>query len=177
MEKAMHRLAQIGAGAALVAGGLEIVAQFRPYVPESAGLEALYAAIDASFLIALVTLVAVSAGRIALPGLVLLLAAIVGVASIVGPDKQAFGIDFYRAGSALFVLALGAGSAWLMRLAQYRRAAQVWAGAAVLALLAGASGETLVLRATSVVLGVGFLLLALALRREAQARERNSVAL
>lgn len=164
----MDRLSRIGAGAAVMAGSLEIFAQFLAHVPDNAALEALYAAIDISFLFALVALAARVATQVALPGLVLVLVALTGVASIVGPDKTAFGIDFYRAGSAVFVLALGAASLWLMRLAPFRMPARLWMGAAVLALAAGASGEPLVFRATSMVLGFGFLLLAPVLwRRQA----------
>lgn len=155
----MKRLARVGAVSGLLAGLLEIVAQFLTHVPDHAGLEALYAAIDTSFLIALTSLIALVAERIALPGLVLLLLALAGVASIVGPDKTVFGIDFYRAGSAVFVLALGGSAIWLARLVAFRRVAQLWGAAALFALLAGASGEALALRATSVMLGIGFLLL------------------
>lgn len=171
----MDRLARIGAGAALLAGVLEIIAQFLTHVPDHPGLETLYAAIDISFLIALVALVSGVAGRIALPGLVLLLVALAGVASIIGPDKTAFGIEFYRAGSAVFVLALGAAAVWLAQLAPYRRVALVWMGTALLALAAGASGEPLVFRATSVMLGLGFLLLAPVLWRELSLIDNRAV--
>ncbi|QKG70373.1 hypothetical protein [Erythrobacter mangrovi] len=161
----MDRLARFGAVAALIAGVLEVVAQFITHVPDNARLEGLYATIDIAFLIALVALVGLAAGQLGWTGLGLLLLAIVGVASIVGPDKTAFGIDFYRVGSAVFVLALGAAALSLQRVAEYRRPAIAWIGAALLALGAGASGEPLVFRATSMVLALGFILLAPALWR------------
>lgn len=164
----MDRLARLGAISAFAAGILEITAQIVPYVPNDPALEALYGAVDIAFLTALVAMVGVLAPRLGWMALLPLLLAITGVASIVGPDKTAFGIDFYRVGSAVFVLALGAAALPLMRLPDYRRPALAWIGTAVLALVAGASGEPMIFRATSIVLALGFLLLAPVLWREGQ---------
>jgi len=165
----MNRLARLGAIAAAVAGTLEIVAQIVPYVPDSPGLETLYGAVDLAFLTALVALLAVLAPRLGWATLSLLVIAIAGVASIVGPDKTAFGIDFYRLGSGVFVLALGAAAIPLVRQDGLRRPAFAWIATALLALAAGASGEPLVFRATSFVLALGFLLLSPVLWRAAGA--------
>lgn len=162
----MDRLARSGAIAAFAAGILEITAQIIPYVPNDPALETLYGAVDIAFLTALVAMVGVLAPRLGWAALLPLLLAIAGVASIVGPDKTAFGIDFYQLGSAVFVLALGIAALPLLRLPDYRRPALIWVGTAVLALVAGASGEPAIFRATSVALALGFITLAPILWRE-----------
>lgn len=163
----MKMLLRIGAAAAALAGGLRLVAQVLPYTPDNPGLEALYAMIDIGFLLALVALVAGVAGRIASPGLALLLAATVGAASIVGPDRIVFGVDFYLAGSGLFALALAAATPWLTRVSAFRLPGGFFAAAGALALVAGVWPAGPGFIAAGLALAAGFLLLAPALWREA----------
>lgn len=163
----MKTLLRIGSVAAALAGGLRLIAQVLPYTPDNPGLAALYAMIDIGFLLALVALVAGLAGRIALPGLVLLLAATVGAASIIGPDRVVFGVDFYLAGSALFALALAAATPWLARLTAFRLPGRLFAAAGAFALIAGAWPASPSFIVAGLALAAGFLLLAPALWREA----------
>ena len=156
----MHRLTRISACAALLAGLLRLIAQFIPYTPDSAALELLYGVVDIGFVLAMTGLVALCAPRIGWPGLVSLLAALVGVASIVGPDKAAFGIDFYLAGSAVFVLSLGLAAPWLAALPGLRPAAGAWALGALAAIASALGGEGLAFAAAGLLLALGFVLVA-----------------
>jgi hypothetical protein len=152
----MHRINHISACAALLAGLLRVIAQFIPYTPNSAALELLYGVIDMGFVLAMTGLVMLAAPRIAWPGLVL----VVGVAAIVGPDKAAFGIDFYLAGSALFVLSLALAAPWLARLPGLRPAAGAWALGGLAAVASAAGGGGLAFAAAGLLLALGFVLVA-----------------
>lgn len=157
----MHRLTRVSACAALLAGLLRIAAQFIPYSPDSAALELLYGVIDAGFVLALAGLVALTAPRISGAGLALLLAALVGAASIVGPDRAAFGIDFYLAGSALLVLALGLAAPWLARAVPgLKPAAGAWALGGLAGLASALGSGALAFSAAGVSLALGFVLAA-----------------
>jgi hypothetical protein len=164
-ENVMHRLFRISACAAVLAGVLRFVAQAIPYVPDSAGLELLYGTIDIGFVIALAGLVALAAPQIGSAGLGLLLAALGGVASIVGPDAKAFGIDFYIAGSAVFTFSLGLAAPWLAALPGMRGAALAWALAALAGLISGLSGAAAAFIAAGLLLALGFILAGPALWR------------
>lgn len=163
----MDRLTRIAALAAALAALLAVVAQVMPYVPDHPWLEALYAAIDLGYLFALAGLIAAAAPRIAAPGLALLLVALGAVASIVGPDRTVFGIDFYLAGSVLFALSLGLAAPWLARLPGLKPPALAWAAAALTTLIAGATASPLAARGAGVILAAGFALLAVPLWRGA----------
>jgi hypothetical protein len=156
----MDKLLRFGAVCAALSGGLEVAAQAIPYVPDSAGLELLYGAIDLSFLFALVALVAMLAGRVSGWALGLLLVAMGGVASIVGPDRTAFGVDFYQAGSAIFVLALGLASPALAKQPGLRGSTWAWGAAALAALGAGLGGGAPAFVTASLLLALGFILAA-----------------
>lgn len=161
----MHRLFRISACAAGLAGVLRLIAQIIPYTPDNAPLEALYGVIDIGFVLAMTGLVALCAPRIHVAGLVLLLAALCGVASIVGPDRTAFGIDFYLAGSAVFALSLGLSAPWLARLPGLERAALAWALGALAAISSALGGGALAFAAAGLLLALGFVLAAPALWR------------
>lgn len=156
----MTRLFRISGCAALLGGALRLPSQFIRYVPDDARLEALYGAIDVGFLLAMVGLVALCAPRIGTAGLALLLAALVGVASIVGPDRSAFGIDFYLAGSALFAFSLGLAAPWLWHLRALRPAAAAWSLGAMAGLASGLGGGPVALVIAGLALASGFIAVA-----------------
>ncbi len=108
-------LVRVGALAAILGGALRIVSSFIPYEANSAPLEALYAVIDVCFVFGLIAIYITSAEAVGMAGLAAFLVAMTGLASIVGPDPQAFGIDFYRAGALVFVLGLAGLSVQLFR--------------------------------------------------------------
>ena len=160
---------RVGAAAAIAAGALRIASTFIPYEPNSAGLEALYGVIDLGLMFGLVAVYVASAEAVGMIGLALFLVALAGVASIVGPDAPAFGIDFYRAGALVFVAGLAGLSVQLLRAGLMRLSAGLW-----LATFA-ASLATMVLPQAFVVAGLaiggGYVLAGVELlwRRPAQA--------
>ena len=52
--------------------------------------------------------------------------ALAGIASIVGPDAVAFGVDFYRIGALVFVSGLALLSALMLRAGVMRPVAVLW---------------------------------------------------
>lgn len=157
-DRALAPLIRLGGIAAIGGGGLRVIATLIPSVPGSAMLEALYAAIDLGLLFGLIAIYLESAeatGRIGLAGFCVALA---GLASIVGPDGAAFGIDFYQLGSAVFVLGLVPLAVQLVRLPIQRLAGAAWLISAGLGLVAAANQAGLAFAATGATLGAGFVL-------------------
>jgi uncharacterized protein (DUF983 family) len=99
---------QIGAVGWIVAGGLRMLAALLAYDPRSIMLELLYAFIDVGLLLGLTGLVLGFSDQMGRSGRVAALIAAAAIASIIGPDAVKFGVDFYQAGAALFVIALTA---------------------------------------------------------------------
>jgi hypothetical protein len=151
-------LIRLGGWSALVGGGLRVAATFIPYVPNSAGLEALYGVIDVGLLLGLIAIYldgAAASGRDGLAGFVV---ALVGTASIVGPEAPAFGIDFYLAGSLMLLIGLSVLAVAFWRTGYAKRTAQAWLLATLLALLGGATAQPLLIGAGGLLLGLGFVL-------------------
>lgn len=116
---------------------------FIPYQADLAWLEALYVIIDVCLLVGLIAIYLFSADHVGVLGLAAFLVALAGVASIVGPDAPAFGIDFYRIGALVFVAGLAGLSARLLRAGILRASASLW-----IATLLGGAG--LICRAAGV---------------------------
>jgi hypothetical protein len=151
-------LIRLGAWGAIIGGGLRAVATFVPYAADSARLEALYGVIDVGLLFGLIAIYldgAAAGGRAALTGFSI---ALIGMASIVGPDAQAFGIDFYLAGSLVLLVGLSILAAAFWRAGWSRLPAQAWLLATLLAILGGVSAQPLLIGAGGLVLGLGFVL-------------------
>ncbi|NJO31754.1 MAG: hypothetical protein HC869_00095 [Rhodospirillales bacterium] len=152
-----RRLALFGAVAAICGGALRIVAAFIPYVPQSAGLETLYAAIDLGFLFGLAAIywpVCEKLGWIGAAGYVVAMA---GIASIVGPDPRMFGLEFYMVGSAIFELGLLLLSIAMIRDKILPLPAALWVVSLAFGLLAFAlGGNPLAFIAAGSTLGLGF---------------------
>jgi hypothetical protein len=119
-------LVRVGAVAAVAGGALRIVSTFVPYTANSPGLEALYGVIDLGLMFGLVTVYVAGAEAVGLAGLGFFFVALAGVASIVGPDAPAFGIDFYRIGALVFVAGLAGLSVQLLRAGLMRASAVLW---------------------------------------------------
>jgi hypothetical protein len=119
-------LVRAGAMAAVAGGALRIVSTFIPYEPNSPGLEALYGVIDLGLMFGLIAAYIACAEEVGMIGLALFLIALAGVASIVGPDAPAFGVDFYRIGALAFVAGLGGLSVQLLRAGRMRLSAGLW---------------------------------------------------
>jgi len=157
-------LIRLGAWGAILGGGLRIVAAFVPFVPNSAALETLYGVIDIGLLLGLIAIYldgAAASGRMGLAGFAI---ALVGTASIVGPDAPAFGIDFYLAGSLVLLIGLAVLAISFLRAGHLARPAQALLLSSVLAVAGGALTQPLLIGAGGVVFGLGFVLAGVRIR-------------
>ena len=151
-------LIRLGGITAIVGGGLRVAAGFITYVPGSAMLEALYAVIDIGLLFGLIAIYLGSAAQTGRPGLAGFCLALTGLASIVGPDAPAFGVDFYQFGSAIFVLGLVPLAVQLVRLRIQRLTGAAWLISAGLGLVSAVTHSAWAFAAAGVALGMGFAL-------------------
>lgn len=149
-------LVRVGAAAAVIAGVLRIVSTFIPYEADSAPLEALYGVIDVGLLFGLVAVYVVSAEAVGVIGLMAFLVSLAGVASIVGPDTQAFGIDFYRIGALVFVAGLAGLSVQLLRARLMVPSALLWIATLAAALVTMAIPQAFMV--SGLCLGLGYVL-------------------
>lgn len=160
----MHRMIGWGAFCALVGGGLRIVTAFVPYHSGSALLETAYAIVDLGMLFGLIAVGLATSEALGRIGFAFWAIALAALASIVGPDAQAFGIDFYRLGAGIFIVALGAMAGVLLWRRALRAASASWLAGAAFGLLAG-TGSAIAFVAAGVALGAGFVTAGIALRR------------
>jgi hypothetical protein len=156
-------LVRIGAAAAIMAGALRIVSTAIPYEPNSAGLEALYGVIDLGLMFGLVAVYLATAEMLGMAGLAFFLIALAGVASIVGPDAPAFGVDFYRAGALVFVVGLAGLSAQLLRAGLMRTSATLWLLTLVASLLTLVAPQAFVIAGLAI--GTGYVIAGVELLR------------
>lgn len=160
----MERTISWGAYCGIAGGALRIASSFIPYAPNSAALEGLYAAIDLGMLFGLIAVGLATAGALGRTGFAFWVIAVAGLASIVGPDPVAFGIDFYKLGAAVFVFALGAMALVLLARRTLALAAGLWLASAVAGLLPGVLGAA-AFAVAGITLGAGFVVAGRALLR------------
>lgn len=157
-------LVRFGAVAAVIGGGLRIVSSFVPYEAGSATLETLYGVIDLCLLFGLLAVYVANAEVVGMFGLAMFLVALAGVASIVGPDAQAFGIDFYRVGALVFVIGLAGLSVQLVRARRMMASAALWTATLVASLASIALPQAFL--AAGICIGAGYVAAGLSLLRE-----------
>jgi hypothetical protein len=160
---AARALMRVGAVAAIIGGTLRIVSTFLPYQAELAWLEAFYGVIDMCLLVGLLAVYLASAEAAGVAGLALFLVALAGLASIVGPDAPAFGVDFYRVGALVFVAGLAGLSVQLLRRRVMTYSALAWV--ATLACSLAAAALPVAFLAAGLLLGVGFVLAGVSILR------------
>jgi hypothetical protein len=148
-------LLRLGAGAAVLGGGLRIAAAFIPYTPESPALETLYAIIDIALLFGLTAIYANESESLGWPGLIAFIVAFAGLASIVGPDATMFGVHWYQAGAAVTALGMFAFSTTLLAARRLALPALCWLAVPVVALITPAP---VAFQAAGVLFGLGFVL-------------------
>jgi hypothetical protein len=156
-------LVRVCAAAAVIGGVLRIASTFIPYEANSAPLETLYLVIDVCLLFGLVAIYIANAGVVGLSGLGLFLVSLAGIASIVGPDTQAFGIDFYRIGALVYVAGLAGLSVQLLRARRLVVSAGLWVVTLGASLLTAVVPEAFM--AAGVALGAGYVLAGVAILR------------
>lgn len=159
---ALFRLAGL---AAILAGGLRVLASFIPYNADSLALELLYLVIDLGLVFAIVGLYLwefPAAGR---PGFVGFVVALGGTASIVGPDGSLGGIALYAVGALLIALGLAvwAWGSWKARRFP-RSVPALWAASTFLGIAAFVMpGAPLAFVLAGVAFGTAFILAGLRL--------------
>ena len=154
----MDGMIRWGAWCAMAGGALRVGSSFIPWRPNDAALEMLYATIDLGMLFGLIAVGLATNRTLGRVGFASWVVATAALASIVGPDPVAFGIDFYRLGAGVFVLALGAMAAVLAWRRTMTGAASLWIASALSGVVAGATGSTAAFVAAGVTLGLGFVL-------------------
>jgi hypothetical protein len=92
-------------GAAVLGGVLRIAAAFVPWEQNVAWLEAFYFVIDVALLFGLMGIYFADHARLGVAGFAAFALAETGIASIVGPDGMAFGLDVYQLG--VFAISIG----------------------------------------------------------------------
>lgn len=127
----------LGGVAAILAGILRAGSSFIPWEANNQNLEMLASGIDVLLLFGFMAIYLADRALLGLAGLVTFVAAETGIASIVGPDTVAFGIDTYQAGSALISISLALFAlVMLMTRAGSQLAAVFW----ILSAVAGVGG-------------------------------------
>lgn len=153
----MTSLIKFGAGLGVLGGALRLIAIFVPYTPETAWLETLYAIIDLGFLFGLIAIFASCADRLGIIGLIGFVVALSGVASIVGPDAQMFGIDFYMVGSAVFIIGLAVQGGAMLHKREQILAAAFWVASAAIGIAGSVSALPHAIEIAAAALSLGFI--------------------
>ena len=156
----------VAARCAIIGGVLRIVASFIPYIPESPWpespwpespwLEGYYAVIGICLMFGLIGIFVQTVDIVSVWGKFGWTIAMIGQASIIGPDARMFGIDFYMAGSFILLPGLAIWSLALLRGGVMRAAAGWWLTGGALAAATILSGIAGLVPAAGVALGLGF---------------------
>jgi hypothetical protein len=143
-DEPLHRLAGV---AAVIAGVLRVAAAFTGGVVTGEAAEVLYAVIDIAAVFGILGFYLRHRSRLGGLGIFGFAVALVGAASIVGPDGVMYGVELYMAGSAVLLLGLAILGGSMLRAGVFRSAAVLFIVAfglamlsPVLAVLAAASG-------------------------------------
>ena len=137
-----RRVRRFAAAAALLGGALRVGTSFLTWDSGVGWLEALALVTDVGLLFGLMGVFLDTHEQIGVWGLLTFAAAEAGIASIIGPDTVAFGIDTYQVGVVVISVALFLFSLELRR----RRAGPplatgLWMASTVTAVAAGAAGR------------------------------------
>lgn len=153
----MNALIRMGGYAAIGGGVLKLVAAFIPYTPQSAFLEGLYGVIDAGLLFGFIATYLVAASRVGWIGLTSFVIALIALASILGPEAEMFGIDFYQTGATVFTLGLTAFSVQLIRKRILMVAASLWIASTLIGAALTSIGSPFTFTAAGSALSAGFI--------------------
>jgi hypothetical protein len=137
-----QQLLRLAAAAAILGGALRVGTAFLVWNPEAAWLEALALVIDLSCLFGLFGLYLPHREPLGRAGAVAFVISASGIASIVGPDTTAFGIDTYQAGVTTVSLGLSLLSALMLRRRSGSAAAAwLWMASTIAGLLGFVTGR------------------------------------
>ena len=152
----MNRLVVLSAVAGLIGGALRMATALIPPMPDPGWNEALYGIVDVGMMLGLIGFYLKVAARVGLAGLAGFVLALIGIASLVGPDGQAFGVDFYRLGAALFLAGLVVLAVSMSLRGSRSVAALLWLASASAAGLFMVMGHPVWLSLAGLALGGGF---------------------
>lgn len=152
-DRTLFRLA----GAAAVLGGaMRIATSFVPW-DGSASIEAVAFAVDVLLLFGLMGIYVAHRAALGWFGLAAFVLAQTGIASIVGPDTQAFGIDTYQAGVAAISIGLALLSAAMLTKRIDVAAAISWIASLIVGAGAGFIGQAVMgFHIGGILFGLGF---------------------
>ena len=102
----LTRLVRYGSLAAMLAGALRTISAFIPYNAASVPLEWFYLVIDVCLLLGLLSLYLYQHEEVGRVGFAGFLPALIGMASIIGPDGKIGNVDMFVAGSLTISLGL-----------------------------------------------------------------------
>jgi hypothetical protein len=149
MKTSAKHLYYLGGIAGLVGGVLRITSSFIPYSKELIWLEVFYAIIDTCLLFSLIAIYIQYAEQLKGIGLVAFVLSASGIASIVGPDAVAFGVNFYETGAFISITGLVLLSIQMLRLKILFWAPCLWVLSFILAI------STIVLNSSVFFMGAG----------------------
>lgn len=152
----VRKLAKLSAFGAIAGGVLRIISSFIPFEEGHVGLEAYYALIDLFLIFGLSAVYLTVASYLGWSGLMGFTVAIMGLASIVGPDPVVWGVDFYRLGAAVLMLGLAGLSLQMLRARVMKQAALFWLGAFATGILSTLTGSPFVFAIAGMLFGLGF---------------------
>lgn len=162
-------LFRILGGAAVLGGVLRVVSAFVPWEQNLAWLEAFYFVIDVALLFGLMGVYFAELARLGIAGFAAFALAETGIASIVGPDGMAFGLDVYQLG--VFAISIGLailGTVMLATRAGSALAASCWILSLVVGLAATFANQPEAgFVAGGVLFGLGFVVAGVGLMRPA----------
>ena len=165
LEMRTQGLVRFGAAAAVAGGALRIASIFVPWQAEQAWLEAFYGVIDLCLLFGLLGVYLAHAEKLGVAGLVTFAVALAGLASIVGPDAQMFGVDFYRVGALVFLAGLAGLSVQMLLKRVLALSAVLWIAALVSSLAGAAFQAPLAIMGAGILLGAGYVVAGLGILR------------
>lgn len=136
-----HHLLMISGSAAIIGGGLRVIAAFIPWQPGDVLLETFYAGIDVALLAGLIGIYVARSSALGVIGFVGFGIAFVGQALIVGPDDVFLGVDMYEAGIAVIATGLVILSCQIIRTQSFPNwIPALWIAAPLMSVGSGAAG-------------------------------------
>lgn len=161
-----------GALCAVAGGTLRIASTFVPHTVESPTLELLYGTVDVLMLLGLVAIYVSVAERCGWMGLAGFLIGVAALASIVGPDSNRFGVDFYLVGAAFLLVGLSVLSVALLLAGTLRAAAILWLATFAISITGAIAQQPLLISASGLLFGLAFLMAGLNLNNSSASPAR-----
>lgn len=159
-------LTKAGGGAAIVGGSLRVASAFVPYKSDTLWLEMMYAIIDYSLLVGMSAIYLRFANQLGVLGLLTFCVITIGLSSIVGPDTEMFGVDFYQLGAGVIVSGLAILSAQLLICGMARVESSLWILSFLLSVCAVLLDMQILLTLAGVLFGLAFVISGRAILRQ-----------